>query len=89
MRNKPKAQKKPGWVRRLIGYMAPHKKHAYIAFGVAIGGQLIQSVLPLVQAVIIDDVITKHTRPLAPWLTLMIVLGLLMFIRQSFVSAPS
>ena len=61
-----KAAKPKGWVRRLITYMAPHKKHAYIAFGVAIGGQLIQSVLPLVQAVIIDDVITKHTRPLAP-----------------------
>ena len=35
-----KAAKPKGWVRRLITYMAPHKKHAYIAFGVAIGGQL-------------------------------------------------
>ena len=52
------AVKKQGWIRRLVGYMKPHKKNAYIAFGVAIGGQLIQSVLPLVQAVIIDDVIT-------------------------------
>ena len=41
--------------------MKPHKKHAYIAFGVAIGGQLIQSVLPLVQKVVIDDVITHST----------------------------
>ena len=77
---KKKPKKKQGWIRRLVGYMKPHKKHAYIAFGVAIGGQLIQSVLPLVQAVIIDDVIIKHDRPLAPWLTLMIVLGLLMFV---------
>ncbi len=75
-----KPAKRRGWIRRLVGYMQPHKKHAYIAFGVAIGGQLIQSVLPLVQAVIIDDVIIKHDRPLAPWLTLMIVLGLLMFV---------
>ena len=37
---------KQGWIRRLVGYMKPHKKNAYIAFGVAIGGQLIQSLLP-------------------------------------------
>jgi ATP-binding cassette, subfamily B, bacterial len=76
----PGEKRKQGWIRRLIGYMAPHKKHAYIAFGVAIGGQLIQSVLPLVQKVIVDDVITTHQRPLAPWLALMIVLGLAMFV---------
>ena len=46
----------------------------------AIGGQLITSVLPLVQAVIVDDVITDQVRPLAPWLTLMIALGLARFI---------
>jgi ATP-binding cassette subfamily B protein len=60
--------------------MKPHKKNAYIAFGVAIGGQLVQSLLPLVQKVVIDDVITKHTRPLAPWLALMIAMGVLTFV---------
>ena len=54
--------KKQGWIRRLVGYMKPHKKNAYIAFGVAIGGQLIQSLLPLVQKVIVDDVITTQRR---------------------------
>jgi ATP-binding cassette subfamily B protein len=72
--------KQQGWIRRLVGYMKPHKKNAYIAFGVAIGGQLIQSLLPLVQKVVIDDVITKHTRPLAPWLALMILMGVLTFV---------
>ena len=72
--------KQQGWIRRLIGYMKPHKKNAYIAFGVAIGGQLVQSLLPLVQKVVIDDVITKHTRPLAPWLALMIAMGVLTFV---------
>ena len=52
--------KKQGWIRRLVGYMKPHKKHAYIAFGVAIGGQLLMSLIPLVQKVIVDDVITTH-----------------------------
>src|SRR6478736_4127980 len=72
--------KRQGWIRRLVGYMKPHKKNAYVAFGVAIGGQLIQSLLPAVQKVVIDDVIVRHTKPLAPWLTLMIVMGVLTFI---------
>jgi ATP-binding cassette subfamily B protein len=76
--------KKQGWIRRLVGYMKPHKKNAYVAFGVAIGGQLIQSLLPAVQKVVIDDVITHHKKPLAPWLTLMIAMGVLTFIFAYF-----
>jgi ATP-binding cassette subfamily B protein len=76
----PASTRERGWVRRLLGYMAPHKKHAFIAFGVAIGGQLIQSVMPLVQKVIVDDVITTRERPLAPWLVLMVVLGVATFV---------
>jgi ATP-binding cassette, subfamily B, bacterial len=72
--------KKQGWIRRLVGYMKPHKKNAYVAFGVAIGGQLIQSLLPAVQKVVIDDVIIHHKKPLAPWLTLMIVMGVFTFV---------
>ena len=85
--------KKQGWIRRLVGYMAPHKKNAYIAFGVAIGGQLIQSLLPVVQKIVIDDVITRHHtktgqlvpgKPLLPWLTLMIVMGVATFVFAYF-----
>ena len=76
--------KKQGWIRRLVGYMKPHKKNAYVAFGVAIGGQLIQSLLPAVQKVVIDDVITHHKKPLAPWLTLMIAMGVLTFVFAYF-----
>ena len=72
--------------------MKPHKKNAYIAFGVAIGGQLIQCLLPVVQKVVVDDVITPHFRnghripgkPLAPWLTLMIVMGVFTFVFAYF-----
>jgi ATP-binding cassette subfamily B protein len=76
--------KKQGWIRRLIGYMKPHKKNAFIAFGVAAAGQLIQSLLPIVQKVIVDDVITTHEKPLAPWLTLMLVMGVATFIFAYF-----
>jgi ATP-binding cassette, subfamily B, bacterial len=64
--------------------MKPHKKNAYVAFGVAIGGQLIQSLLPVVQKIVVDDVITNHRRPLAPWLALMIVMGVATFVCAYF-----
>jgi ATP-binding cassette subfamily B protein len=76
--------KQQGWIRRLIGYMRPHKKNAFIAFGVAAAGQLIQSLLPLVQAIVVDDVITTHKKPLAPWLALMILMGVFTFIFAYF-----
>jgi ATP-binding cassette, subfamily B, bacterial len=83
---------KQGWMRRLVGYMKPHKKNAYVAFGVAIGGQLIQSLLPVVQKIVVDDVITPHSRnghqvpgrPLAPWLALMIAMGVFTFVFAYF-----
>ena len=86
------APPRQGWMRRLVGYMKPHKKNAYIAFGVAIGGQLIQSLLPVVQKIVVDDVITPHSRngvhipgkPLAPWLTLMILMGVFTFVFAYF-----
>jgi ATP-binding cassette subfamily B protein len=68
-----------GWIRRLVGYMAPHKRHAFVAFGVAIAGTTIASFTPLVQKVIIDDVIRTHRRPLAPWLVLLVMFGVARF----------
>jgi ATP-binding cassette, subfamily B, bacterial len=73
-------EKKPaGWVRRLIGYMKPHKKNAYVAFGVAAAGTVIASLAPLVQRVIVDDVIGAQTEPLAPWLGLLVAFGVVRF----------
>jgi ATP-binding cassette subfamily B protein len=76
--------KRQGWIRRLVGYMKPHKRNAVVAFGVAAAGQLIRSLLPVVQKVVIDDVITHHRRPLAPWLTLMITMGVATFVFAYF-----
>src|SRR3954447_14619443 len=73
-----------GWIRRLVGYMAPHKKHAFIAFGVAIGGTTIQSFTPLITKVIVDDVIVSGDQPLAPWLTLLVVFGVVRFVLAYF-----
>ncbi|MGQ0825711.1 MAG: ABC transporter ATP-binding protein [Actinomycetota bacterium] len=74
-----RTKRPPGWVRRLVGYMAPHKTNAYVAFGVAIAGTLVASLSPLVQRVIVDDVITKGDEPLAPWLIVLVAMGLVRF----------
>jgi len=69
-----------GWVRRLVGYMRPHKQDAIVAFGVAIAGTVLASIAPLVQRVIVDDVIIAGDRALAPWLTVLVVFGVLRFV---------
>ena len=55
---------KGGWIRRLWPFLMAHKRNVAIAFGVAVVGQAITALTPLVEKVIIDDVIT-HARPAA------------------------
>lgn len=59
--------------------MAPHATHAYVAFAVAIAGTVISSFTPLVQKVLVDDVIPDQDRALAPWLGLLVCFGLARF----------
>ncbi|HEY2302218.1 MAG TPA: ABC transporter ATP-binding protein, partial [Acidimicrobiales bacterium] len=75
----PTDAKKPGWVRRLAGYMLRHKRNVFLAIGAAIAGSACQTVVPLVERQIVDDVILNHTSPLWPWL-----IGLLSLAAASF-----
>ena len=69
-----------GWIRRLLPYLMAHKRNAILAFGLAVVGQGLTALAPLIQAVLIDDVLIAHTQPLWPWLGLMIVLGAISFV---------
>jgi ATP-binding cassette subfamily B protein len=71
--------RQPGWIRRLIGWIAPHKADAIAAFSVAIAGTAIAAFAPLVQKVIVDDVISDPSRPLWPWLLLLVIFGVTRF----------
>ncbi len=77
-----RAGTEPGWVRKLWPYLKRHKRHVLIAFGVAIAGQVITSLLPLVQRAIVDDTITTSTRPIAPLLVLLVGLAAVNFFFQ-------
>ena len=41
--------------------------------------KLINRLMPAVERLIVDDVIVHHTRPLAPWLIVLIIAGLIGF----------
>jgi ATP-binding cassette subfamily B protein len=69
-----------GWIRRLSPFVLAHKRNVAIAFGVSIAGMAVSALTPVVEKVIIDDVIVAHDRPLAPWLTILVVAGMLGFI---------
>ena len=61
-----------GWIRRLWPFLMAHRRDVIIAFGMAVLGQAVAAFTPLIQKVIIDDVIVDADRPLAPWLALLV-----------------
>jgi ATP-binding cassette subfamily B protein len=71
--------KQVGWIRRLLPYLARHKRKVFIAFGVSLGTTLITVSIPLIERAVIDNVIITPTEPLAPLLALLVGLGLINF----------
>src|SRR4051794_13924234 len=65
-----------GWIRRLmVPFLAAHKTNVAIAFGMAIVGMVISAITPLIEKVIVDDVIVAHNRAMAPLLAVLIGAG--------------
>jgi ATP-binding cassette subfamily B protein len=60
-------------------FVAVHRRHVFIALSVSIAGQALAALTPIVEKIIIDDVITTHERPLAPYLALLVLAGLFGF----------
>ncbi|MEV4616660.1 ABC transporter ATP-binding protein [Kitasatospora sp. NPDC049258] len=78
---RPDARKaEAGWLRRLTGYCWHYRRNVLLAFGASLLGMAVTAVVPLVTKLIIDDVITAHSRPLAPWAIVLVVAALLVFV---------
>src|SRR5688500_7575745 len=60
-------------------FVLAHKRNVVIAFGAAAVGQAVAAVAPLVQKVIVDDVIIADDRPIAPWVALLVLAALVNF----------
>ena len=69
----------PGWVRRLIPYLRPHRRAIAISLAAAVVGSACQAAAPLVARQILDNVILHHRSPMAPWLGALIGIGLITF----------
>ncbi|MGE7435783.1 ABC transporter ATP-binding protein [Kitasatospora sp. NPDC001175] len=51
-----------------------------LSFGASLVGMAVTAVVPLITKLIIDDVITAHTRPLAPWAGVLLLAAVLVFL---------
>ncbi|WP_055590187.1 ABC transporter ATP-binding protein [Streptacidiphilus griseoplanus] len=72
-------QPTPGWLRRLVGYCRPYRRNLLLSFGASLAGMAVTAVVPLITRLIIDDVVTRHTRSLAPWATLLVLAAVAVF----------
>ena len=68
-----------GWLRRLLPYLRAHRRDAVLCFGAAVVGLTITALTPLVQKVVVDDVVLGNRRPLVPWLGLLLAAGVVRF----------
>ncbi|MEV6009358.1 ABC transporter ATP-binding protein [Streptomyces sp. NPDC051976] len=54
-------------MRRLVAYCWRYRTNVLLAMGASLAGMAVTALVPLVPKLIIDDVIVKHDKPLAPW----------------------
>ncbi|PRZ42239.1 ATP-binding cassette subfamily B protein [Antricoccus suffuscus] len=68
-------QSPSGWIRRLGSYVLRHRRDVTIALSAAVLGSGCQTVVPLLERQIVDNVIVAQTSSLWPWLVLLLVLA--------------
>ncbi|MFG3287723.1 ABC transporter ATP-binding protein [Streptomyces sp. NPDC048179] len=69
-----------GWARRLTGYAWRHPRDVVLALGSSLVGMAVLAVVPLITKVIIDDVISDHSRAMGPWAGALIGAALLVYV---------
>ncbi|SBU87998.1 ATP-binding cassette, subfamily B [Streptomyces sp. OspMP-M45] len=68
-----------GWARRLTGYAWRYRRNVVLSLGSSLAGMGVMALVPLITKVIIDDVVTDHTRSLAVWTGLLIAAAVLVY----------
>ncbi|KUJ69227.1 ABC transporter [Streptomyces albus subsp. albus] len=69
-----------GWVRRLTRYCWRYRRNVLLSLGASLAGMAVMALVPLVPRLIIDDVVVAHSRPIAPWATLLIVAAVVVYV---------
>ncbi len=70
----------PGWVRRLLPWLRPHRRNVVLSFGAALVGSAIAAAVPAIERQIVDKVIVAHDSPLAPWLGVLALAAVVTFV---------
>ncbi len=68
------------WVKRLMPYVRAQRRDVLLSFAAAVVGLTLTALTPVIQKVVIDDVILARRRPLAPWLAFLLGAGVLRFL---------
>ncbi|MGA5202374.1 ABC transporter ATP-binding protein [Streptomyces variegatus] len=71
---------KRGWARRLWAYAWRHPKDVVLALGSSLAGMTVMALVPLITKVIIDDVISEHTRDMTTWAGLLVAAALVVYV---------
>jgi ATP-binding cassette, subfamily B, bacterial len=67
------------WLRRVGGYTWRYKRLVLLSAGASVGIAAIGVVVPLIQRVVVDNVILSHSKPLLPWAIILFVAALINF----------
>ncbi|MFI0938998.1 ABC transporter ATP-binding protein [Streptomyces sp. NPDC021020] len=68
-----------GWLRRLSSYCWRYRRSVLLSLGASLLGMAVAALVPLVPRLIIDDVIVKHDKPLAPWAFALVAAALVVY----------
>jgi ATP-binding cassette subfamily B protein len=68
-----------GWLRRLTAYCWRYRSAVLLSLGASLAGMAVTALVPLVPKLIIDDVIVKHDKPLAPWAIALVIAAVVVY----------
>ncbi|WP_202233805.1 ABC transporter ATP-binding protein [Actinacidiphila reveromycinica] len=69
-----------GWLLRISGYAWRYKRNVLLSFGASLAGMGVTALVPLVPKLIIDDVIVRHDRQLAPWAVALVAAAAVVYV---------
>lgn len=72
-----------GWLRRLAPYLRPYAVVSWWSLGLAVAGQGVLALIPLLQQIIVDDAIVGGTAPLTPWVVALVLVGAVAFVAHA------
>jgi ATP-binding cassette subfamily B protein len=72
-------QRPVGWIRRLLTALRPHRRSVVVALGAAAVGQVVAALTPLIERHVIDRSIIARSSPIAPWVALLVLAGIVRF----------